>query len=65
MGNDTNVKQEGWAGPPALSDRYVALELDLGKREVVIYDRENTEAWIQSDYTFTLTSPDVEGRPDQ
>lgn len=33
--------------PPAIADRYAMLE--LGAESVVIYDRENADAWIQTD----------------
>ncbi len=39
-------------GPAPLSNRYVAFALPGG--DAVVYDRENTHTWIQSDYALPL-----------
>jgi hypothetical protein len=40
------------ASPPVETDRCVDIELESG--EVVIYDRKNSRAWIQSDGAVDL-----------
>ncbi|QLD85902.1 hypothetical protein HWV23_09245 [Natronomonas halophila] len=40
------------ASPPVPADRCVDIELESG--ELVIYDRENHRAWIQSDDAVEL-----------
>jgi hypothetical protein len=47
-----DVKSGYESGPTALSNQYVAL--DLPQQDVVIYDRTNTQAWIQSNYAVPL-----------
>jgi hypothetical protein len=39
---------------PETDERYAALETDSG--DVVIYDREEPSAWLQSDWTVELSS---------
>jgi hypothetical protein len=52
--NGTNDESSN-ADPPALADRYKARDADDGSVE--IYDAKNDAAWIRSDYTLVLDSP--------
>lgn len=53
---DTDARRPGIhrSCPPGVADRYTHLE--LADKEVVIHDRENTRAWIQSSHSITLPS---------
>jgi len=37
---------------PTPNERYRAIE--TGGDEILVYDRQNTAAWLQSDYTVEL-----------
>jgi hypothetical protein len=41
--------------PPEIANRFCARDADDGSVE--IYDEENTDAWIRSDYTLELGRP--------
>ncbi|WP_435332915.1 DUF7331 family protein [Haloarchaeobius sp. TZWWS8] len=41
--------------PPSIPDQYRARDTDDGAVE--IYDSENEEAWIRSDYTLEVARP--------
>lgn len=50
--DDAGVESASRSGPPDVDDRYAGLDLD---REVfVVYDRENADAWLQSDRPVSL-----------
>jgi hypothetical protein len=58
--DDAGVESASRSGPPGVDDRYADLDLD---REVfVVYDRENADAWVQSDRPASL--PDAGGELD-
>lgn len=48
--------------PAPVPDRYAMI--GLGENEVVIYDRENSDAWIQSTRAVPLAAPEAEGTTD-
>lgn len=48
----TDAGEPTRSGPPAIPERYAALELELSA--VIIYDREHTTAWIQSNRAIPL-----------
>ncbi|SHG93375.1 DUF7331 family protein [Halobaculum gomorrense] len=43
---------DGGPTAPAMTDRYGRISLD--DDSVVVYDRERTDAWVQSDVAYTL-----------
>jgi len=52
--NSTN-DDASTADPPEIENRFSARDTDDGSVE--IYDEENTDAWIRSDYTLELGRP--------
>jgi len=52
--NSTN-DEASTADPPEIANRFSARDADDGSVE--IYDEENTDAWIRSDYTLELGRP--------
>lgn len=58
----TVVDEWSKAEPDPIPDRYTLL--GVGDDEVVIYDREDTDAWIQSNRAVPLTAPGAGGVTD-
>lgn len=50
--DDAGVELASRSGPPGVDDRYAGLDLD--QEVFVVYDRENADAWIQSDRPVSL-----------
>jgi hypothetical protein len=56
------VSRDERSGPPTIADRYTAL--DFEQEGIVIYDRENTAAWIQSDTAMRAVDSNEEDESD-
>lgn len=52
----------GRPGPPPVPARYAAI--GIGDGAVAIYDRDDAEAWIQSDRPVSLSDPEADGPVD-
>lgn len=51
-------------GPSAIPDRFAAFRMGHGENATIVYDRENTAAWIQSDTAMALPVPEPRGESD-